>query len=430
MIILTSAAAGRQEIAPRQKMHHAGFVRGIVHLPDGRRVITCSNDSALRVWDLESGLQIGHRWQDERDNQEMTTITLSPDGSILASVSGGGDGKMRLWDVGTGKVIAKWTSHWVTSLCWSPDGKRLVSGSLPENTTKLLAGEARVWDGESGKIVLGPIKTGHVVYGVTYSPDGKMIAIGGASEALQLVSIWDAESSELLSILDTLLGFESARCLAWTSDGKKLVVGTRAQGVDSIRVFDTTGWNQTAFLQGHSDIIWDIALSRNNRILASAAWDHTVCLWDLNANLQIGLPLWHGGGLDCAAFSADGKVLTTGGRGGNVYVWDVPAIVREAGFDFHDLFSTPRDVHKSLLDVDVTQNPGFGDTHQLPGGFFDDTQDGVHFHEKNHSQPQARQQQGQHQTPGVVIKNPGWWTRVKLFICCISVDYTTDNPQR
>jgi len=97
-------------------------------------------------------VQIGNDWRD--DGKEGWSISLSPNGK---SVAGGSlDGTMRLWDVETEKVVAKWTGHGdtVRLLCWSVDGEWVVNGSNDRTI--------RVWDVENGDTVVGPIKTGHL----------------------------------------------------------------------------------------------------------------------------------------------------------------------------------------------------------------------------------------------------------------------------
>jgi WD40 repeat protein len=103
---------------------HTSDVTGAVHLPDRQHIVTCSDDGSLRLWNLESGSQIGDDWRDEPENTEVKTrvnaISLSPNGKTIAS--GNGDGIVRMWDVETGKVIAKRTEH-AGCLCWSPNGR-------------------------------------------------------------------------------------------------------------------------------------------------------------------------------------------------------------------------------------------------------------------------------------------------------------------
>jgi len=294
---------------------HTDRVRGVAHLPDGRRIITCSCDGSLRLWEIESGTQIGDDWHDGGE-EEMLTIALSPNGKTVAS--GSINGKVRLWDVETKKVVAKWTGHAkaARSLCWRVDGERVVSGSND--------GTIRAWDVESGDIVLGPIKTGdYHVFAVIYSPDTTKIATGGYDRALK---IWDAETGDLLS---TIKHDEEVWSLAWTSDQKKLITGSYT----SLTIFDTATWQQIAILEGHTFTVLSLSLFQNDRLLASGSFDHTARLWNLDTNLPVGPPLQHQGAVFSAAISADGKQLVTGCTDHNAYVWDIHTTLKDAGLE-------------------------------------------------------------------------------------------------
>jgi WD40 repeat protein len=174
-------------------------------VPGRQRIITCSNDGSLRVWDLQSEQQLGTDWRD--GESAVYAIGLSPDGKKI--VSGSNDGVVRLWDVDTGKVIAKWTGHTsgIESVCWSQDGGTVVSGSLD--------GTARVWDVENGKTVRA-IETGLTeVRAVIYSPDTTMIATGGHGEE-EYLQIWDAKTGKLVA---NLKGHKHrVNCLTWTTN--------------------------------------------------------------------------------------------------------------------------------------------------------------------------------------------------------------------
>jgi WD40 repeat protein len=227
-----------------------------------------------------------------------------------------------------GKVVLKWKGHsgGVTSVCWSPDGERVVSGSNNEMVV-------RVWDVKNGKPVQGlnPIKTGHEydwVSAVSYSPEAKLIATGGLR-----IAVWDAKTGKRISKIELELAVYS---LAWTSDEKKLIAGSWG----SIRIFNTATWQQIAVLDGHPGTagrdIKCLTLFSNDRLLASTSSDKKARLWDLDTNLQVGPPLQHEHEVQCAAFSADGKLLSTGCFD-KVYVWDIQAILKAAGLE--DLLS-------------------------------------------------------------------------------------------
>ena len=87
-----------------------------------------------RLWNAETGACVrtleGHGFG-------VSSVCFSPDGRQLAS--GSADSTVRLWDVETGACVKTLEGHgdWVRSVCFSPDGRRLASGS--EDMT------ARVW---------------------------------------------------------------------------------------------------------------------------------------------------------------------------------------------------------------------------------------------------------------------------------------------
>jgi WD40 repeat protein len=302
---------------------HTDWVNGAIHLPGGQRIMTCSWDGSLRVWNVKSGKQIGEDWRD--GHSQVWSIALSPDGKKM--VSGSLDGAVRLWDIDTCKVVKKWTGHTkaVWSVCWSRDGRRVLSGSFD--------GTARQW----GVGSLASIETGHEqMWAVVYSPDTTLIATGGSdARAEHPIKIWDAKTGDLVATLKGHTGW--VLCLAWTKDGKTLISGSYDS---SIRTWNTTNWKQTAVLLEHTSGVNAIAISPNDRILASVSGDRTARLWNLDNGQPISSPIQHASVVNCVSFSAGGKRLVTGCTDKNAYIWDVAAILREAGLD--DLLSDPK----------------------------------------------------------------------------------------
>ncbi|KIK41601.1 hypothetical protein CY34DRAFT_199218 [Suillus luteus UH-Slu-Lm8-n1] len=325
----------------------SGFVEGVVHLPGGQHIITCSYNGSPKLWDLESSTQIGDDWRDEGTNVGLKTIALSPKGDMIAG--GSIDGTVRLWSIETGKVVRRWTGHTeaVKSLCWSPDGERVVSG--PGAIDKTI----KVWNVRSATPVLD-LKTGQSVHAVSYSPKATKIATAGSN-----IQIWDIKTGKLLwtivcssaSTLDdkAILKFKNmevacdlgltsdtpkyidvACSLAWTSDEEKLIAGDMR---GSIRIFDTATWRQIALLDGHRGPVHAITLSRNDRLLVSASGDQKARLWNLDTNFLVGPALQHEHFVTSAAFSADGTLLSTGCADENAYVWNIYTILQATGLE-------------------------------------------------------------------------------------------------
>jgi WD40 repeat protein len=200
----------------------------------------------------------------------------------------------------------------------------------------------RVRDAKSGGTSLEPIKTGHSwVFQVSYSPDNTKIATCGTGEGR--VRIWNSKTGELLfkeyddsDLIVVLQGVGSAPGLAWMSDGKKLIYASRSsmsRNSSSLSIMDTAARKDIADIEGCKGTVQAISLSSNGRILASGSDDCTARLWNLDTNLQIGLPLRHEIQVQCIALSGDGKILVTACQDKIVYVWDMHTILEEAGLD-------------------------------------------------------------------------------------------------
>jgi WD40 repeat protein len=168
-----------------------------------------------------------------------------------------------------------------------------------------------------------------------------------------VVKIWEAKTAELLS---TLKHKDTVWSLAWTSDGKKLISGSND---GSIRIFDAAKWQQVAVLEGHRDAVYAITLFQNDHLLASAS-DRTARLWNFDTNIPVGPPLQHQDIVSCAAISADGKLLVTGCRDKNAYIWDIHAMLTETGSkDFLSIPHVSRNISCStplIMSAFVLQN--------------------------------------------------------------------------
>ncbi|KAG2337736.1 WD40 repeat-like protein [Suillus weaverae] len=129
---MTSKTGTKQRtpaVTPRQTMRgHIDGIQGVVHLPMGQQIITCSRDGSLRLWDLKSSSQIGEDWKEEGRRNGKTVVI------------GSDDGKMRLWDVKMGKVVAEWMGHtsYVVSVCWSANVSDRWHASLFTNLMETL----------------------------------------------------------------------------------------------------------------------------------------------------------------------------------------------------------------------------------------------------------------------------------------------------
>jgi WD40 repeat protein len=93
-----------------------------------------------------------------------------------------------IWNANSGEAERELEGHgsYVYSVSWSPDGRRLASGSS-DNTVIL-------WDASSGEMERRLEGHSNEVFSVSWSPDGRRVASGGGDKT---VIIWDANGSNM-----------------------------------------------------------------------------------------------------------------------------------------------------------------------------------------------------------------------------------------
>ncbi|CDF36531.1 WD40-repeat containing [Chondrus crispus] len=298
----------KNELVPSFEGHSAG-ISAVVISSDGKRVASGSGDKTVRVWDAETGVQIGETMTGHTDS--VRSVSMSGDGKRVAS--GSADETVRVWDAETGGQIGKtMTGHTdsVRSVSLSGDGKRVASGSADETV--------RVWDAETG-VQIGETMTGHTnsVWSVSMSGDGKRVASGSGDKT---VRVWDAETG--VQIGETMTGHTySVWSVSLSGDGKRVASGSADE---TVRVWDAeTGVQIGETMTGHTDSVSSVSMSGDGKRVASGSRDKTVRVWDAETGVQIGETMTgHTNSVWSVSMSGDGKRVASGSRDKTVRVWD------------------------------------------------------------------------------------------------------------
>ena len=151
---------------------HTNSVRSVAFSPDGRHIVSGSRDKTIRVWDAQTGCQVGNPLQGHTDS--VNSVAFSPDGRQI--VSGSSDKTIQIWDAQTGGQVGnplQGHTDSVNSVAFSPDARHIVSGSKDQTI--------RVWDTQTGSQVGNPLQ-GSIskfseVSSVAFSPDGTFVYI-------------------------------------------------------------------------------------------------------------------------------------------------------------------------------------------------------------------------------------------------------------
>src|SRR5262249_10764132 len=169
----------------------SGYVLSAVFSADGRSVFVGTREGTLRRWDLTSGKELPP-WKELTGG--ISRLVLSADGRTLAALS---DWKIRVWDLPTGreKPTLNIPDGYVPyALALSPDGRVVASGGAGSSSRK--NSTLRLWDTTTGKQILHPEgDVGHIS-ALVFSPDGKLLLSAGSF--CPRITLWDAATGKKL----------------------------------------------------------------------------------------------------------------------------------------------------------------------------------------------------------------------------------------
>ncbi|GFR14714.1 transcription initiation factor TFIID subunit 5 [Trichonephila clavata] len=209
----------------RPLIGHSGPVYSTSFSPDKNLLLSCSEDSTVRLWSLQTWTNVvcykGHCFP-------VWDVKFSPYGYYFATC--GHDKAARLWATDYHQPVRLFSGHVSDVDCveFHPNSNYIATGSSDRTI--------RLWDIFSGNCVR--FMTGHKgsVYSLAFSTCGRFLASGGSDKK---ILIWDTAYGHLL-----------------------------------------------AELSSHSDTIYSLSFSREGTVLASGGLDNCIKLWDVTKLLE------------------------------------------------------------------------------------------------------------------------------------------------
>lgn len=293
---LVSLRAARTDSAADDAINCLGFSA------DGQYLAAAGQQGDVLIWQVQEPGQAptvlpnSHCWIDQ--------LGWHPVQPWLAFGVGA---QVQIWDAAQAQPLTQlnFAESSVLSLDWNPAGQLLaVSGHTG----------VKVWHGDDWQAEPEFIEVPGASIAVAWSADGRYLASGNLDRTLTVVS-WGNPPPWLMQ------GFPGkVRQVSWAAaveNHPSLVAAACLEGV-TVWQRQGKGW-ENRVLQNHNQTVVAIAFHPNQHLLASAAQDGQLCLWQNATKLQQTLKATSG--FSTVAWHPQGTYLAAGGNQGEILIW-------------------------------------------------------------------------------------------------------------
>ncbi len=279
------------------------FSPAATNLADAERRLAARNDGVGLVYRLT--------WtdQEQRKNAHIGWSLFTPDGkTFLAGGDAGPKGRIRLWDVATGKQLQQLTpggDPWFNAGVLLPDGKKLLAWYTLDSNLYL-------WELATGKLLRKFAGPGPGPRSVAVGGDGKHFLAGGNDKVLHL---YDFETGEEVA---RLAGHDD-KCDGVFSPGGRLVLSFGPDRV--LCLWDADNGELLHRLEGHTAACTGL-FSPDGKQVLSYGDDRTVRLWDAATGAVVRSFAGPTDEVIGAAFVSGGEKIAAWGKDQSVRIWE------------------------------------------------------------------------------------------------------------
>lgn len=193
----------------------------------------------------------------------------------------------------------------ITSADFSPDDRKIATASADKT--------AKIWDSQTGNLLINLEGHTSIINDVSFSADGKKIVTASGDKTAK---IWDAITGKLLvDIKGHVFGIISAR---FSPDGKKIVT---ASSDFTVKIWNAFTGKFIRELTGHTGWVYSAAFSPDSKRIVTSSSDKTTKIWDAYTGRFLA-DLKQDGAVASAKYTSDGKHILTISNDGTAKVWD------------------------------------------------------------------------------------------------------------
>ncbi len=237
---------------------HSGSIRSAVFSPDGKRILTGSEDKNAILWDVETG-DVIHRFQ-HRDT--IVTVCFSSDGSKI--ITGGIGGEAHIWDANDFNEYHSFQASMnVLSSGFSPDSRLTALG--------LGNGRLQVYETESADRLFELFVTGSI-QSLVFHPDGKTVLTGSDNKEIKMI---DLRQGTVIRNIPNFAGSVSEMDVS--ADGRWLAA---ASWGSEIKIYDIQNYGLLKEFQA-SDSIYSLSFSPDGDSIIYGVYKGPASLLDL-----------------------------------------------------------------------------------------------------------------------------------------------------
>ena len=251
-----------------------GFAHSVAFSPDGKH-LAVGRFRGAEVWNIATAKREltldGHTGY-------VRCVRYAPDGKTIATA--GEDGSVRFWNADSGEAGRKWDTgeYPVMGIAFSPNGS-LLALARGDETRVTQPGPVEVWDIAADTKKLGLPEHEKVACSVAFSPDGRYLVSSSTDEK---VNVYDVAAGKALGYFN---GHNRQTNDAQFLAGTETVIsagGGRAKGGNLVIVWNRADGEEIAKVEPQKGRVSALALSPDNKTVATGSYDNTVAFLDLS----------------------------------------------------------------------------------------------------------------------------------------------------